>query len=437
MVRFSNGVINNYVNRLARVVGKLYMWHPHPPFFYGWLVLGTAATGAFIAAGVAQTVLGGVQDLIAGDMGWDRKTIALAATLGTWVSGLTMPFIGKLVDRFGPRWMMTFAALFVGIGIVGLSGSQNALQFFFLYIAVRAIAGPNLQNLIPRTVAVNFFQRRRNLAIGITSLNRIFGESANIQIITAISNAYSWRVAYRSLGLIAIPLSLPIWLLMRHKPEDVGESQDGTSPEDTTDHSLSAKTLNGHWSVREILSLPSFWFILAGEFIAVSVTSMVIFQLVPYLVDGGVSQVAAAGALTLGNLLGGVSVPIWGWLTDKFTTKKIATLTMVCALAPSVLFTVTDSGTFGIPLVVIWTMVTGVIFVLGSMMLGSVFNRTSFGTATGLTGPSRTAAMGLGPTAGAYFVGWTGSYASIFLAAAIGYLFVILLYSSVRNEIPQ
>ena len=96
---------------MKKFAENMYRWHPSPPFFYGWVVLGAASIGALIATSVAQTVFGGVQDLIAGEIGWDRKTIALAATLGTWASGLTMPFIGKLVDRFGPRWMMLFASL--------------------------------------------------------------------------------------------------------------------------------------------------------------------------------------------------------------------------------------------------------------------------------------------------------------------------------------
>ena len=115
--------------------------------------------GAFIATSVAQTVFGGIQDLIVEDMNWDRKTIALAATLGTWGSGLTMPFIGKLVDRFGPRWLMLFACFVVGLGSIYLAGSSTVWQFFLTYILIRAIAGPNLQNLIPRTVAVNFFTK--------------------------------------------------------------------------------------------------------------------------------------------------------------------------------------------------------------------------------------------------------------------------------------
>ena len=203
--------------------------------------------GALIATSVAQTVFGGVQDLIAGEIGWDRKTIALAATLGTWTSGLTMPFIGKLVDRFGPRWMMLFASLLVGTGIIYFSGSQSIWQFFVGYIVVRAVAGPNLQNLIPRTIAVNFFEKKRNFAMGITSLNRIIGESINIQIITAIATSYSWRTAYKAIGFVSIPLSLPIFLLIRHKPEDVGQLPDGDLPGSKDSINTSRRRLLGQF----------------------------------------------------------------------------------------------------------------------------------------------------------------------------------------------
>ncbi|MEC9365848.1 MAG: MFS transporter [Chloroflexota bacterium] len=410
---------------------SIYRWHPSPPFFYGWIVLGTASIGALIATSVAQTVFGGIQDLIAGDIGWDRKTIALAATLGTWTSGLTMPFIGKLVDKFGPRWMMFLASLMVGLGTIYFSNSHSLWQFFTAYIVVRAIAGPNLQNLIPRTVAVNFFEKKRNFAMGITSLNRIIGESINIQVITAIATTYSWRTAYKIIGLVSIPLSLPIFLLMRHKPEHVGQLPDGAAK--TTVNKEELKVSEKTWTVAKIMALPSFWFIMIGEFIAVTSTSMTLFQVVPFLTDGGISQNSAAAALTLGNVLGGLSVPIWGYLTDRFTTKKIAICVLILAIIPSILFTLIEVSTYGFALVVFWTTITSLIFVLGSMMLGTVFNRASFGTVTGMTGPTRTAAMGLGPSVGAFAVAWMDSYMPIFIATAIGYFCVIFLYYNVRT----
>ena len=409
----------------------VYLWYPKTPFFYGWLILAVAGLGAFVATSVAQTVFGGVQDLIWIDMNWDRKTIALAATLGTWTSGVTMPFIGKLVDRFGPRWMMLIASILVGTGSIYLSESKTVWQFFFCYIVIRSIAGPNLQNLIPRTVAVNFFQDRRNFAMGITAFNRIAGESVNLQIITMVSSSFSWRAAYRTLGIIALPLSIPIFLLIRHKPEEVGDFPDGKQP---TSERAEARNKNDRiWKFREIVSLPSFWFIMIAEFVAVTSTSMIIFQLVPFLTDGGMSQVTAAAALTTGNLLAGISVPGWGFLTDKFTTKRIALLIICLTLIPTTLFIFINSSTSGFILVIIWTVITGVVFVMGSMMLGTVFSRSSFVTVTGITGPARTAAMGLGPTLGAFVISSTNSYDPLFFTAIVGYLIVIALYSSVRT----
>ena len=70
-------------------------------------------------------------------------------------------------------------------------------------------------------------------------------------------------------------------------------------------------------------------------------------------------------------------------------------------------------------------------------MLGTVFNRGSFGTVTGMTGPTRTAAMGLGPSIGAFTVAWFHSYKPIFITASIGYFLVLFLYGKVKPENSQ
>ena len=118
---------------------SFYNWHPNPPFYYGWLALFIAGLGAFVATGIAQTVFGGIQDFIVEDMDWDRKTIALAATLGTWSSGIVAISIGRMIDKFGPRLIMPLAALIVGIGSIYLANIKTIWGFFIIYIIINII----------------------------------------------------------------------------------------------------------------------------------------------------------------------------------------------------------------------------------------------------------------------------------------------------------
>lgn len=419
---------------MRNIADRILEWHPRPRFYYGWLALGTAALGAFIGTGVAQTVLGGIQDLIAGDMGWDRTTIAFAATAATWMSGLTMPFVGKIVDRYGPRYMMLVAALIVSACSFALSSVSSVWQFYIAYIISRSFAGPNLQNLVPRTVAVNFFRRKRNLALGITALNRIGGESLNLLIITLVAGALSWRAAYRTLGVIALPLCIPIFLIMRRRPEDLGLRPDG----DTASNAPQARagaTPSGEfdWRLREVVRTSSFWFIVWAEFLSVTTTAAVAFQLVPFLTDSGMPHRTAAFALIVSVLLGGLSVPLWGHLSDKFTIRRLTITVMLATGVPTLAFVFIDVPSVGFYVSVVWGIASGGIPIVGSMMIGEYFGRRSFGAVSGLTGPFRTAAMGLGPTLGALLVNSTGGYMGIFVVAVASYFVAAALTYSVRH----
>ena len=162
-------------------------WRPRTPFYYGWLILAMSAVGTYAATGSTQLVFGGVQNFIFEDMGWDRSTIAYAVTAGTWASGLITPFVGTLADRYGPRGLMPIAAFIAGLCFFAIAGMQAVWHFYAAYIVARTIASPMLVGVVPRTAAVNFFNRRRNLALGISAMARPFGGAINIQIFSLIA----------------------------------------------------------------------------------------------------------------------------------------------------------------------------------------------------------------------------------------------------------
>ena len=426
------------------IIESVASWRPRTPFYYGWVVLGAAAVGAFAATGIAQLVLGAIQGLIFEDTGWNRSTIAYAVTAGTWTSGLLTPLVGRLADRYGPRPLMPLAALVVGVCFFALAGVQAVWHFYAAYIVGRAIANPNLIGVVPRTVAVNFFRRRRNLTLGLTSMARPVGGAVNIQLISAVAHVYSWRVAYRFLGAFAFALVVPLWLLMRRSPEDIGLRPDGDPPPryiGVQPVPVAGGEAGGDgelaWRPGQALQTRTFWLIVVADSLGILTAGAVSFQAVLYLRDSGLSQPAAALAMSLSALLGAFVNPGWGHLSDRHSARKLAIFALLATSAVTSLFLVTDSGMLGFVVLVLWGTASGGLNILGNMMLAQYFGRRSFGSISGLMGPFQLGFLGLGPTFGAVLFDLTDSYMGLFAFGVASYALAALVVYWVRTPTPR
>lgn len=429
-----------------RLIQGIVDWRPRTPFYYGWLVLGVAAIGAFAATGVSQIVLGGIQGLIIEDMGWDSTTLALAVTAGTWISGLVTPFVGRLTDRHGPRPLMPVAALVMGIVFFALAGIGAVWHFYAAYIVGRAIANPILIGVVPRTMAVNFFRRRRNFAIGLTAMARPFGGAVNIQAISLIARTYDWRMAYRVLGVFALVMTIPLFVVMRRRPEDIGLRPDGDENPERSAHQrtpaprtqLSDQEPEFDWRAGEAVRTPTFWLILIAISVIILTSGSVSFQIVPFLKDSGQSQAVAAIALSLSSLMGAVANPIGGLLSDRFSPRAMWLVLLVVSAAVMSLFLATSTGPQRFIVVVVWGTTTGGLNIMGGMLMAEYFGRTSYGSITGLMGPIQTGALGLGPTFGAVLFKLTDSYMTLFIYGTASYMLAMFfIYMARPPRLPQ
>lgn len=427
------------INRSSTIVD----WRPHTPFYYGWLVIGTAATGAFAATGVAQIVIGGIQGLILDDMSWSRSTIAFAVTAGTLASGILSPFIGKLADRYGPRLLMPLSALVVGSCYFALANIHTIWQFYLAYIIARAVANPNLIGIVPQTVSVNFFHRKRNFVLGITSMARPVGGAINIQIIMLIAQAFSWRHAYRYLGVFSFILILPLFIIMRRKPEDMGLNPDGDPSSSAEIDSGSVPSLESlanksefSWEVREAIGTSAFWLIVIAETLSILTAGALSFHSVPFLEDSGLPKGLAATALSISVLLGAIVNPGWGYLSDRFSPRTLGLVALTTTVLATSLFLIAilrDSTTIGFMAVITWGLASGGVNILSNMMMARYFGRNSYGSITGLTGPFKLVGLGIGPALGAILHNITGGYYMLFLYAIGAYLLAIILIFYARQ----
>ena len=411
------------------MLNRLFNWRPRTPFYYGWLILGMSSLATFGATGVSQVVMGGIQVYITDDTGWTPNTISYAATAGTWGSGLIAPFIGRLADRHGPRLLMPAGLVVAGVCFLLLSGVNSVWQFYTAYVVSRAVSNTVLIGLVPRTAAVNFFRRRRNIVLALLSTFRPITGAINIQLFAVIALAQTWREGFFYLGIFNLVLIVPVVLLMRRRPEDIGLAPDGApvNPGTTPTSSSGMERLvvqpsETSWTVREAAKTRTYWLIVATACVGTLASSSVGFSLVPYLVEGaGLSVTAAAGVLSFGTVLSIANVG-WGVLSDKFTPRRCLMVTMIGSGALLAYLTMVDSLAEALVFALVWGVFSGAVGSMENMMLAQYYGRDSYGSLLGLFSPFQTAALGLGPSLASLLRTVSGSYGLLYIVMVAAYL---------------
>ena len=412
---------------------RFFNWRLRTPFYYGWLVLAISFVATFAASGLTQVVLGGVQVYITDESGWDEGSLAFAASLGTWMSGMIAPLIGRLADRYGPRWLMPLGLIVAGISFFVIAGSSSVWQFYGGYVIGRAVSNPVLVGLVPRTAAVNFFRRRRNMALALVSTFRPIAGAINIQIISLIAARQGWRMAYRYLGVLSLVLILPVMLFVRRRPEDIGLLPDGVTSEQTGASVGGARppamAPEFSWTAKEALRTHAFWLLLTITALGTLASSATGFSLVPFLVqDAGLSTAAAAGVLSLGTVLA-VANLFWGYLADKITPRRCLMTMMIGAGVMMAYLLSVDSVGDALIFAVIWGVFSGGLGSLENMVLAGYFGRGSYGTILGVFSPLQMIALGAGPALASLVRALAGDFYILYAAMGVAYFVsAVLMY---------
>ena len=396
-------------------------WRPRTPFYYGWLVLGLSGAGAFVATAIAGVVLGGIQPYILDDTGWSPTSIGLAAGCGVWLSGLFAPFAGRLADRHGPRLLMPAGVIILGVSMIAIGGAQTAWLFFIFAVIGRSVSQPLLIGVVPRTMAVNFFNRRRNIALAFTGMFRPISGALIIQAFSAIAVLADWRTAFRYLGFFSLALAVPMLIIMRRRPEDIGLLPDGVQ----RDPSIAGATGAGgsgasagsnraaaevSATAREAMRTQAFWLMASVAFLNVAASSGLGFILVPHLRESaGLTTPQAAGVLSVSTFLALTSL-IWGQLAGRLTARWCIVAALALSAASALALLRVDSLLWAYVFGVLWGLFHSAMDVLIYILLAEYFGRNSYGAIAGMLRPFEASGLGVGQIVGPLIFELTGSY---------------------------
>ena len=104
--------------------------------------------------------------LLQAQFGWSRTLLSGAFALSRAESGILGPLQGWLIDRFGPRVMVRGGMVLFGAGFIMFSYTDSVLDYYLTFLLM-ALGSSIAGFLTVATTVVNWFERRRGVAMGI------------------------------------------------------------------------------------------------------------------------------------------------------------------------------------------------------------------------------------------------------------------------------
>ena len=336
---------------------------------------------------------------------------ALDIPIGELQRAITFNFVGIavgsqlagwLLGRFEARpvilvSLLLFSALYAVLGIIDIT--RNILYLFYLILP---LAGSGALLVTWTQIVCQNFEKNRGLALAIILTGGGIISTAAPLILSTVVGTEHWQDAFFILALM--PLLTFFVCLFALPRTGEGQSEAATS-------SQSEGTLEPGLTFAEVLRTWRFWIIIIASVLVIIVVLSLITNIVPLLVEKGVSQARANQiysafglSLIIGRLLGGL-------LIDRISGPLVAFGVMVLPAFSCLLFLLAPAHA---PLMILATVLVG--FSAGAeydilaYLISRYFGLKAYGKAYGALIAITTLGSGMAPLIYGPILDATGNY---------------------------
>lgn len=246
-------------------------------------------------------------------------TFSLLIVLQTFFS----PFQGKLVDRFGPRLLISIGTLLSGLCWVLSSFATSITAIYLLYGIVGGL-GTGIVYIGAVGLMVRWFPNNRGFAAGMVAAG--YGMGA-ILTTFPVSNSLAERGLDSTLIIFGIIFAIV----------GVIASQGLKNPPATiADVKTIVETTTKNYTPKEMLKTPLFWLMFIMMTMMSTSGLMVTSQMAVFAHDFGITSVTVWGmaalplALTIDRFTNGLTRPVCGFISDRIGREN--TMFIVFAL---------------------------------------------------------------------------------------------------------
>ena len=377
------------------------------PFFYGWWILGAAGTANFARNAAASLTISVFIYPLSEELGWSRTLIAGAAAVGGLAATFTSPIIGRMIDRYGARSVLTASIVVLCVSTFALAWSDVSLTvmgvtipwvFYIAYGTGRVIFASPVQ--IGTSVVVSrWFVRMRGRTNGILGLSHSAGMVLFPLIASIVIAQSGWRDAWFVLSVVVFVVALlPVALLISEQPEDLGLRPDGDDVDEgaEADDRADSVTEEPNWTSSDAMRTPALWLLALA-------TGMMFFMhagsnthAAAFFQDQGLGAVTAGVSISLNAIFLGISSLFWGRIVERVPVRFVMAAVAINLAIGAFLFTLTDTTVEALAFSALFGFGLGGMLVVPPVAYADYFGRPALGTIRGVTEPFTTLGQAVG-----------------------------------------
>jgi MFS family permease len=279
---------------------------------YAWIVLGVTFVSLLVAAAV-RSVPGIVLHSLEGEFGWSRESITLAVSVNLLLFGLAGPFLGRLMDRYGPRRVALGTLGLIALGAGGTVWMREPWHMILLWGIVVGAGSGGISMILGSSLVNRWFEARRGLALGILGAAMSTGQLIFTPVLMGLNVDFGWRATTLFVAIILGAVVLPLAMLfLRNDPSSLGLRPYGAVGPQPSPTPPDLRPM------RAALRDPAFW-LLALSFGICGLTTSGLFQthLIPHGMEHGFPEMTMAASLGLMGATDIFGTIASGWICDR------------------------------------------------------------------------------------------------------------------------
>lgn len=303
------------------------------------------------------------------------SVVALASSVTLIIGGVAAPIVGRLLDQWSVRRILTIGAVVTAIGnlIVYLSTSV------WIFNAGYFVVGLGVACLAPMVVVKllkSWFDDNLGLATGFATLpiSVVLAPLAA----NALMSVHGWRGVYLVFSLLAVIACVMVQFATQ-KSEVLSLSEELEATQAA--HLESPGWLEAY---RGVLASTWFWVVTLSMAILSAGSVVLLTHMVVFGADLGLTGLQSVSLLSLFGLASLPGAPIFGWLTDRLGPATGFLIIGICVAACFLVFFSSPAYPTLVVLMVVLGLCGGGFFVVFSGHLSALLDESVFGSGFGI-----------------------------------------------------